>query len=138
MALCKIGTAYINETPYPVYLLQGNATRDGESRPVSGKPHSQVSIAAKTEHDGSTIFVTVNCWRNNAALLTRVHKGDSLLCVGAMKERTYNDKIYYDLDADFVCMNGAGFVGSYSTEYSVPSSVQLTLADEDLDEDLPF
>lgn len=140
MALYKIGVTYINEAPYPIYLLQGNAARDAENAPVNGKPHSRVSVAVKRNEQGETLFVTVNGWRDHADDVLRVRKGDSILCVGPLKDRTYNDKLYYDLDVEFICMSGAGIAGAYSPTYeaSAPSAALTDLSDEDEDGDLPF
>lgn len=106
MPMLKIGASYYNGEERPVYLLQGNATRDGEWAPVNGKDHGKVSVAAAQTPNGDTIFVTINGWREKAKDVAAILKMDSVLAVGVLKARDYNDKKYYDLDADFICVSG--------------------------------
>lgn len=108
MPLIKIGRAYYNGEERTIFLLQGTATRDAEYAPLNGKPHTKVSVAAVSNSDESTTYVTVNGWRDRADQVGAVQKGDSILAVGALKKREYNGRDYYDLDADFVAVSGAG------------------------------
>lgn len=107
MPILKIGKDYFNGTEQPIYLLQGNATRDAEDKPAGGHAHTVVSIAAQKKEDGSTTYVTLNGWRNLAPVVRDVRKGDSVLAIGKLKSREYNEKTYWDMDADFVCVSGA-------------------------------
>ena len=108
MPFLKIGQSTFNNETSAVMLLQGNATRDAESRPINGKDHTQVSIAAGEDKNGNTLYITLNGWRQSAELVGAVKKGDSVLAIGRLKTREYNGNIYNDLDADFLVGNGAG------------------------------
>lgn len=108
MALVKLGQTYYEGQARPIYLLQGNAVRDGEDAPVKGKDHAKVSVAAATTQDGDTIFVNVNGWRFRAADVAAIRKMDSVLAIGVLKKREYNGNFYYDLDADFITTSGSG------------------------------
>lgn len=108
MALIKIGKTSYNGTEQPVYLMTGGATRDAEDKPVNGKDHCVVGIAAAEDAQGKTIYVNLNGWRGAAAFVRAIQKGDSILAVGALKSRDYNGNTYWDLDADFVAKSGAG------------------------------
>lgn len=142
--LVKVGKTYYNGEERSVYLLQGNATKDGEYAPVNGKDHGKVSVAAATTQDGSTIFVTVNGWRNRAEEAAAVQKMDSVLAIGVLKKRTWNERDYWDLDADFLCVSGAGLSPShepyphmgkpYSPDVSADGFEELP----DTGDDLPF
>lgn len=146
MPLIKIGNAYYNDEERHVFMLQGRATRDAEYAPVNDKPHSKVSIAAKESPDGGVLFVNVNGWRGQAEQVARVSKGDSVLAIGVLRKREYNEKFYYDLDADFVALSGAGLTdrSGYTAQSSSSAPAQPATADGftdlgDVDDgDLPF
>ena len=108
MPMIKIGKTYYNDEERPIYLIQGNATRDGEDAPVKGRDHAKVSVAAAQSPDGSSIFVTVNGWRGRAGDVAAVRKQDSVLAIGVLKKREYEGRYYYDLDADFITVSGVG------------------------------
>lgn len=110
MPLIKIGKTYYNETERAVYLLQGQAVRDAEWAPVNDKPHAKVSVLAQNNAAGDALFVNVNGWRDRADEVAEIAKRDSVLAVGVLKKREYNGKNYYDLDADFVAISGAGLL----------------------------
>ena len=105
MPMIKIGKTYYNDEERPIYLIQGNATRDGEDAPVKGKDHGKVSLAAAQTQGGDTIFVTVNGWRSRAGEVASIRKMDSVLAIGVLKKREYEGRYYYDLDADFVAVH---------------------------------
>lgn len=141
--LVKVGKTYYNGEERPVYLLQGNATQDGEDAPINGKDHGKVSVAAVTNPDGSTVYVTVNGWRNRAIEVSAVRKLDSVLAVGVLKKRTWKEKDYWDLDADFLCISGAGIsFRSPSAHMGRPYSPDVSADDfeelPDATDDLPF
>ncbi len=142
MPLIKIGKNYYNGGERPVYLLQGNATRDGEWAPVNDKDHGKVSVAAAQTEDGNTIFVTVNGWREKAADVADVRKMDSVLAIGTLKVRDYNGKKYYDLDADFICLSGISSCGadrgSNAPQYPSASSAPQFSEMPDEAGELPF
>lgn len=119
--LTKLGSTFYNGAELPVYLLQGTATQDGEWAPVNNKDHGKVSVAAANNRDGSTTYVTINGWRSMAHSVARVCKLDRVLAIGTLKAREYNDKKYYDLDADFICLSGVASSGCNAPEYSAPS-----------------
>lgn len=146
MPLIKIGKAYYNDEERPIYLLQGNATKDAEWAPVNDKPHAKVSVAAQESLDGGTLFVNVNGWRAQADQVAKITKRDSILAIGVLRKREYNDKFYYDLDADFVALSGAGLTdrSGYTAQSSSSAPTQpattggfTDLGDVD-DGDLPF
>lgn len=138
MSLTKIGKTYYNGEERPVYLLQGNAVRDGEESPINGTPHAKVSVAAQQREDGSTLFVTVNGWRDRAAQVAAVQKMDSVLAVGVLKKRDYNGKDYLDLDADFIAISGAGILGADLTR-AAPYGGSGDFSElDDTEDDLPI
>lgn len=112
MPLIKFGKTYYNGEERAIYILQGNATRDGEECPINDKPHAKVSVAAQGREDGSTLFITVNGWRDRAEQIAAIRKLDSVLAIGVLKKREYNGKDYWDMDADFVAISGAGILGA--------------------------
>ena len=142
MALTKIGKNYYEGKERPVYLVQGNATRDAEWAPVNGKDHGKVSVAAAQNQDGSTIFVTINGWREKATDVADIRKMDSVLAIGTLKVREYNGKQYYDLDADFICLSGVGGGaerGSNSPQYpSASTGAQFSELPDEEPGELPF
>lgn len=109
MPLFKIGQTVYNGKPQSVYLMQGSATRDAEDKPVNGRDHAVVGVAAAQDSAGNTVYVNLNGWRGSYPHVLAVRKGDSILAVGTLKQREYNGRTYYDLDADFVAKSGAGF-----------------------------
>ena len=138
--LVKLGNTYYNGKARPVYLLQGNAIRDGEDAPVNGKDHAKVSVAAAQTEDNKTVFVTVNGWRNRAAEVASIQKMDSVLVIGVLKKREYNGNFYYDMDADFIATSGSRIGHSSATQsYSSPALPDQEFAElDDDDGELPF
>ena len=144
MPMLKIGKTYYNDEERPLYLVQGNAIRDGEDAPVKGRDHAKVSVAAAQGPDGSSIFVTVNGWRGRAGDVAAVRKQDSVLAIGVLKKREYDGRYYYDLDADFITVSGVG--GPYRRSDAPHVAAALDLEDplsglEEVSEDdgvLPF
>lgn len=140
MALCKLGMNNINGVMYPVYLVSGNAVRDGEAPPAGSKRPAKVTVVATTKEDGETVFMAINGWRERAEDIMAVRKGDSILCIGPMKSNEYNGKTYLSVDAEFICrssIEGAVISGTYT---NTPTVTQLDFEDlsaED-DEELPF
>lgn len=144
MPMIKIGARYYNGNETPIYLIQGNATRDAENAPIKGKPHAKVSVAAATLKDESTLFVTVNGWRDRAEEVAAICKMDSVLAIGALKKREYNGNYYYDMDADFIITSGGISGAAVSPSYSAGASYG-DVADmpdfaeiEETDGELPF
>jgi hypothetical protein len=129
MALYQIGNNYVNGEAKPVYLVCGNAVRNAEITDVNGKTLGKVSVAAQSNPDGSTVFVTVNAWRGRSKALAAVNKMDTLLAIGVLKQREYNGKSYYDLDADFISVNATG---GNPTSYNIGAEDFADSADEDL------
>ena len=139
MPMIKIGKTYYNDEERPIYLIQGNATRDGESAPVKGKEHGKVSVAAAQTPSNDTIFVTVNGWRSRAGEVASIRKMDSVLAIGVLKKREYEGRYYYDLDADFVAVSGTGGGRRGSVSMAAPEGAEQEF-EELVDEDsqLPF
>ena len=147
MALCKLGISHYNGKPLPIYLLSGNATSDGEDKPVNGKSHARVSVAAVRHADDSTTYINVNGWRDRAADIIAVRTGESLLVIGPLKEREYNGKKYFDMDAEYISRSGVDgciISGEYPTDYGPDAYAtrmdygMVDLTDEDDSSDLPF
>lgn len=145
MAILKIGTETYNEKEHTVVLLTGRAIRDGEDATVN-KPCARVSVAAKQEPDGSTLFVTVKGWRDRYRDVLRIRRGDQILAYGRYASREYNGKLYRDLDADFITISGGSYTGgdAYDPPHPRPAGAPVDVsADgfdeiEDNDEELPF
>lgn len=114
MPLIKIGKDYYNGTATDVYLMQGNATRDAETKEVGGHSLATVGIAAAKAADGSAMYVNLNGWRDRAQEVASIRKLDSVLAIGKLKSREHNGNTYYDLDTDFVALSGAGLAGAIS------------------------
>lgn len=134
MALYQIGNNYVNGEAKPIYLVCGNAVRNAEINDINGKTLGKVSVAAQSNPDGSTLYVTVNAWRGKSKALAAVNKMDTLLAIGVLKTREYNGKNYYDLDADFIAVNATG---GNPTPYFGANIGAEDFADS-ADEDLPF
>ena len=121
MALIKIGSDYYKGKETPVYLVSGTATRDAEGKNAGDKKLSTVGIAASKKKNEETVYINVNGWRARYRDVLAIRKLDSILAIGTLKEREYNGKKYYDLDADFVCKSGAGLSAvAASAEESAP------------------
>ena len=135
MALYQIGNTYVNGEAKPIYLLCGNAVRNAEINDINGKTLGKVSVAAQSNPDGSTLFVTVNAWRGKSKALAAVSKMDTVFAIGVLKQREYNGKEYYDLDADFISVNATGG-GWISESYASPRISAEDFIDGD--DDLPY
>lgn len=109
MPMIKLGQSTYNNVTHQVVALWGFATRDAEDKPINGTEHAVASIAIGEDKEGVLTYVSLNGWRENAALVRKIAKGDSIHAVGKLKPREYNGKQYFDLDADFVVKSGAGF-----------------------------
>lgn len=140
MAICKLCMSLSGNAMRPIYLVSGNAVRDGEAPPVGSKRPSKVTIAAQNKEDGETIFISINGWRDRAADVMAVRKGDSVLCIGPLTTNEYNGKSYVNVDADFIIRSGVD--GSMpATDFAIFSAPQMDFADlseDDGDEELPF
>ena len=139
MALLKLCKQWYGDKSKDIYLLQGTAARDAEDAPVGGKDHAKVSIAAVQNQDGTTVWVNLNGWRDRAADILNIRKGDSVFAIGAFSQREYNGKAYYDMDADFLSISGTGIVATPRYEAEAPELPPMefpTLTDED--EKIPF
>ena len=108
MAIIKIGTTWYNGEERQIFLIQGVAARDAEDAPVNGSSHAKVSVAVAEDASGATTFVQLNGWRHRADDVIKIQKLDSVLAIGVLKAREYNDRKYYDLDADYVSISGSG------------------------------
>ena len=113
MSMLKIGASYYNGKATPVYLIYGYATRDAETKDAGGKELASVSIAADEGENGDRTYVTLKGWRNNAPLVRGIKKADCVLAIGRLTSNSYNDRVYLDLDVDFVAKNGAGIAANY-------------------------
>lgn len=149
--ICKIGKEFINGEEQAIYDVVGNATRDAEMKTTgSGKTFATVGVAAQKNQDGTTTYIDVNGWRDSAGPVSRIVKGQSVRAVGVLRQREYNGRTYFNLDADWVCVSG-GSAPSFSpvkpvdvtTEgaFAAPAPKQQTFADALNEEDpgeLPF
>ena len=120
MAMVKIGKTFYNDQPKDVYLICGNAVRDGETFDAKGNALGKVNVAAQEREDGNTLFVQLCGWRGKAKDVAAVRKMDCVLAVGALSKREYNDKMYYDLDVDFIAISGVKRGGA-AQDFSAPS-----------------
>ena len=108
MPMMKIGVSYYKQMARPIYLIQGNAIRNGEHAPIQGKPHGKLPVAADKTRDGESIFITLNGWREKAEQVARVRKMDSVLAIGVLKQKELGGITYYDMDVDFLAVSGTG------------------------------
>ena len=139
MPMVKIGQDTYNDVTTPIYLMQGMATRDAEDKPVNDTDHAVVGIAAAEDKDGNTVYVNLNGWRDNYGIVRRICKRDSVLAIGKLTTREINGRVYYDLNADFVALNGAGFLGSVSADEPPkfkPAGRPVGVSAEDFDDGL--
>ena len=81
----------------------GRATKDGEIRETnSGKQVATVSVKAFGKKDGSAEFVTVKVFGGPfLQAIGNTKKGDAMMACGRMEERTFNDKRFVDMFAEF-------------------------------------
>ena len=151
--ICKIGKEYINGEEQPVYDICGRSTRDAETKTTqSGKTFATVGIAARRNQDGTTTYIDINGWRDSVGPVSRIVKGQSVRAVGVLRQREYNGRAYFNLDAEWVSVSG-GSTPSFSpvkpvdvtTEGAFPTAApapkQQTFADALNAEDpgeLPF
>lgn len=144
MAMVKLGKTYINGEEKQIYLLQGIAGKDAELKQAGRALLGKVSVAVLNNADESTMWVTVNGWRDRANDVGAIQKGDSVMAIGTLNTREYNGKSLLDIDADFVSMSGTRFGmpmaqagGSYEAKnYDDPTAGLDELTDEP--GDLPF
>lgn len=106
--ITKLDTTYYKGKASDVYMVCGSAGRDAEDKPVGGKPHAVVSLPVKEKQDGTTMWINLNGWRNQYTAVAGIRKGDGVLAIGTLREREYNGRTYYDLDADFVAVSRLG------------------------------
>lgn len=108
MAIGKICDTLCKDTSYPIVLVQGIATSDAEDKPWNEKEHSVVGVHAVTKSDGTVIYVDINGWGNLYDSVLAVHKGDSVLAIGTLKINERGGKKYYNVNASFIAISGAG------------------------------
>lgn len=137
--ITKVGTNHFRGQTYDVYMLSGTAGRDAENKPVNGKDHATVSVACVEQQDGTTMWVSVNGWRELASAVLGARKGSAVFAIGQLKPREYNGKTYYDLDAEFVSVCGVSG-GAAQKFTALESRIQAAgfadIAEED--GELPF
>ena len=127
MPMLKIGTSYYKQSPRPIYLIQGNAIRDGEYAPIQGKPHGKVAVAADQTKDGESVFITLNGWRDKADQVAGVKKMDSILAVGVLKTKTLGGVTYHDMDVDFVGISGMGLAEKKREDVAPQEELKQTM-----------
>ena len=137
MIMKKIGEDYYNGKCRNVYLILGTATKDAEDKSGS-TPHVNVNLALGEDTNGEKKYIGVDGWRNRAADLRGIQKGDAVLAIGTVATREYNGKTYTNFDVMFACVSG-GKAAEYAT-VSVSSGEGVFIpADDDEDEgELPF
>jgi hypothetical protein len=118
-------------------LVAGNAVRDAEYKLVGEKnsPMCLFSLAVGKREDTTTIFVNCKAWRNNADYAAGIRKGDSVMAIGKIEEREYNDKTYKTLVADWL-----NYIGESAVTAVVISKAESAGFAElpDDDGELPF
>lgn len=88
---------------FTVYMICAHAAKDGEfHRFDSGKTKGSVAVKAKEAADGTPMWVDISAWGESASIPANAKKRDGILAVGQLREREYNGKKYYDLDADYI------------------------------------
>ncbi len=145
MAMVKLGKTYINGEEKQIYLVQGIAGKDAELKQAGRAMLGKVSVAAVQNADESTMWVTINGWRDRANDVGAISKGDSVMAIGTLNTREYNGKSYIDVDADFVCISGirngvatTKAAGSYAaSNYPADPAAGFDELDEEAG-DLPF
>lgn len=145
MAVVKLCKTYQNGNEVPIYLVTGTAGKDG--RPKSGeKGPAKCDVAASELQNGDTTWITLNGWRAQEDFVANIRKGDSVMAIGPLKSRIYKGKEYWELDANFISVSGAGIgvgmpaqtSGSFNrADYPDPVA-GFTELDEADDGDLPF
>ena len=116
-------------------LVAGNAVRDAEYKLVGEKnsPMCLFSLAVGKREDTTIIFVNCKAWRNNADYAAGIRKGDSVMAIGKIEEREYNDKTYKTLVADWL-----NYIGGDVEAAQTNTDGGNTFAELDDDGDLPF
>lgn len=101
--IVKLGTEYLDDREAEIYMINGTCTQDGIVKQVGAKNTDLgvVSVAAGTNREHGTVFVTVNFWGKNAHLAASFSKGDRILAIGKMTSNKSNGKIYLTLNTDF-------------------------------------
>ena len=131
MPLIRAGKIWYNGTSQAAYLLIGIATKNAEDAPVNGKEHAKLSVAVGEDENGNPLYVTVNGWRARAKDVLRIAKGNAVLAFGALKRREWKERVYYDLDCDFIVTSGGGI---WTAGNAVPAFDEL----DDDEGDLPW
>jgi single-strand DNA-binding protein len=103
--------------PLPTIVIVGNLTQDVELRfTTTGKAVATLRVACSDRKkdaqgqwvDGDKIFLNVNVWNDTAENVTHTcFKGDTVVVVGKLKQRTYTtkdgqEKTVFEVEADSV------------------------------------
>lgn len=85
-------------------LLVGFAHRDAELKRVGSKDTAlcNFSLIVGKDADGKNVFANCKAWRDMGLVASSVRSGDTVLAIGEIEEREYNDKVYKDLVCEFV------------------------------------
>jgi single-stranded DNA-binding protein len=103
-----IGKDFFKGQEFTIYMVCAKAARDGEYKAFdSGKTKGSVCVKAKESADGTPMWVDVSAWGHEAAIPAGAKKGDPIFAIGQLREREYNGKKYYDLNADFLSVAGS-------------------------------
>jgi single-strand DNA-binding protein len=80
-----------------VIMLEGNLTNDPEHKDISGAPLTSFRIGVNeriSEDKEETLFIDVDAWyeRSEACQNSDFSRGDRILVLGTLRERTWQDQ----------------------------------------------
>lgn len=82
-------------------MIVGGCSKDAELERVGQdkKRVCKVGVAIGKNEDTTTKWVNVVAWHDVASVLSTAKKGETVLVIGKLKSREYNEKTYQALDA---------------------------------------
>lgn len=93
------------------YIISGYVARDAECRTTqNGKQFTTWSVAVgkRQGQNGQqeTIWTSCQAWEGAAEIAASIRKGDTVLCIGRIKENESNGKKYKNLVCEFISVMG--------------------------------
>ncbi len=86
--------------PSDLWTLRGNLGKDAEVKSTTnGTTVANFSVAQYTGKDKPPTWFNVQAWKETGEACRMLKKGDSVCCVGFMKSRKYQEKIYWEFNA---------------------------------------
>lgn len=83
-----------------------------------------------------TKWCNVVAWHDMASILSQARKGDAVLAIGRLKTRTYNDKEYADLVAEYISVASVHAQAESAAAFIAPQQEFAELTEDD--GELPF